>query len=383
MASPANSVVLFGLSLWIFLFSPASSLTCTSQKFTNNKLYSKCLDLPSLSSFLHWTYDPSNSSISVAFIAPPAKPDGWVSWAINPTGRGMIGAQAFIASKSNGVVTVKTYNISSYSSIIPSKLSFDVWDMKAEESDSLIKIYAKLKVPEKAEILNQVWQVGPVTDGRPSKHGFLPANLNAKGTLSLNGGEQSFSTGDGDLRTKKKNIHGILNVVSWGILFPVGVIVARYLRTFQSADPAWFYLHISCQISSYAIGVAGWGTGLVLGSESKGIEFTGHRNIGIALFSLATLQMFALLLRPQKDHKFRSYWNIYHHSVGYTVLVLGILNVFKGFDILNPEKKWKSAYIVVISALGVISLLLEAITWVVVLKRKSNKSTKPYDGYNN
>ncbi len=89
-------------------------------------------------------------------------------------------------------------------------------------------------------------------------------------------------------------IHGILNVVSWGILFPVGVIIARYLRTFESADPIWFYLHVFCQISAYAIGVAGWGTGLKLGSQSQGIEYTAHRNIGISLFSIATVQVMSI-----------------------------------------------------------------------------------------
>ncbi|CAL5380621.1 unnamed protein product [Camellia sinensis] len=94
------------------------------------------------------------------------------------------------------------------------------------------------------------------------------------------------------------------------------------------------------------------------------------------------LVVFALLLRPRKDHKFRFYWNIYHHSMGYAIVILGIINVFKGLDILLPAKKWRSAYIIVISGLGIIAILLEAITWVVVLRRKSNKSTKPYDGYN-
>ena len=88
-------------------------------------------------------------------------------------------------------------------------------------------------------------------------------------------------------------------------------------------------------------------------------------------------------MRPKKDHKYRFYWNIYHHGVGYAILVLGIFNVFKGLNILNPEKQWKSAYLITIAALGGISLLLEAITWVVVLRKKSNKSTKPYDGFNN
>lgn len=80
-------------------------------------------------------------------------------------------------------------------------------------------------------------------------------------------------------------------MVSWGILFPLGIIIARYLRSFPSADPAWFYLHVSCQVSAYSIGVAGWGTGLKLGSQSKAVTYSGHRNIGIALFALATVQV--------------------------------------------------------------------------------------------
>lgn len=69
--------------------------------------------------------------------------------------------------------------------------------------------------------------------------------------------------------------------------------------------------------------------------------------------------------------------------MGYAILVLGIVNIFKGYDILLPAKKWKSAYIIFIIVLGAIALLLEAITWIVVLRRKSSKSTKPYDGFNN
>jgi hypothetical protein len=282
-------------------------------------------------------------------------------------------------------MTVQTYNISSYSPIVKGNLSFEVADMEAEYSGGVMTIFATVSLPAKLGTkVNQVWQVGSsVTDGIPDKHAFQAANLNSKGTLDLLKGETTSSGSSGGARQKRKNIHGILNVVSWGILFPIGAIIARYVRTFQSADPAWFYLHAFCQTSAYAIGVAGWGTGLKLGSESKGVQYTAHRNIGISLFCLATVQVFALFLRPKKDHKYRFYWNIYHHSIGYAILVLGILNVFKGLDILLPEKKWRSAYIIVISVLGGIALLLEAITWVVVLRRKSSKSTKPYDGHNN
>ncbi|KAF3435904.1 hypothetical protein FNV43_RR22996 [Rhamnella rubrinervis] len=365
--------LLLRVSLWtvVLLISPAYSLTCTSQTFKSNNLYSHCLDLPTLNSYLHWTYDSSNSSISVAFIASSGlqrldfmgyQPHrDWHAWS-----SGSRRLQAFQRLDDRPDLQHR---------ILQHQGS-------AEHSNGVIRLFAKMKVPEKPETVNQVWQVGPIVGNVPAKHEIRTANLNAKATLSLTGTQTDTTTGV-DSRTKRKNIHGILNAVSWGLLFPIGAIIARYLRTFQSTDPAWFYLHISCQISAYAIGVAGWGTGLKLGSESKGIQHTGHRNIGIALFSLATVQIFALFIRPKKEHKYRFYWNIYHHGLGYTILVLGILNVFKGLDILLPEKKWKSAYIIAIGVLGVIAVLLEAITWVVVLRRKSSKSTKPYDGFNN
>lgn len=93
--------------------------------------------------------------------------------------------------------------------------------------------------------------------------------------------------------------------------------------------------------------------------------------------------MFALLLRPKPDHKYRLYWNIYHHAIGYTVIILSIINVFEGFDALNGQKNWKRAYIGVIIAIGAIAVLLEAFTWFIVIKRKKSDSNKyPQNGTN-
>jgi len=85
-------------------------------------------------------------------------------------------------------------------------------------------------------------------------------------------------------------VHGILNAVSWGILLPIGGMIARWLKQCIPQSPAWFYLHVICQLIGYSVGVAGWGIGLELGSESKGL-WDWDRGIGIALFCLATLQV--------------------------------------------------------------------------------------------
>lgn len=101
-------------------------------------------------------------------------------------------------------------------------------------------------------------------------------------------------------------LHGLLNAVSWGIMMPIGILFARYLKVFS--DPAWFYLHSIWQITAYVIGVAGWATGLQLGSESNGIQFTAHRIIGIVLFSLATLQVLQSFFIALLLQHFLSVW---------------------------------------------------------------------------
>ncbi|XP_041028373.1 cytochrome b561 and DOMON domain-containing protein At5g47530-like [Juglans microcarpa x Juglans regia] len=372
-------VLVFSLLFSIF-FSSSSAQTCAKYRFPKNQVFSSCNDLPYLNSFVHWNYEKSSGSLQIAYRQTGVAPSTWSAWAINPTGSGMVGAQALVAyQQSNGTMRVYTSQITGYKTNMgEGKLKFDVSNLEATHANSETIIYATLALPNDSSTasINQVWQMGPVSNGNPGAHSFAAANTNAMGTLNLLSGQTATTTGGGSSRSKDKNIHGVLNVVSWGILMPIGVIIARYLRVFKSADPAWFYLHVTCQTSAYIIGVSGWATGLKLGNDSAGVQYTKHRTLGILLFILATLQVFALLLRPNKDHKYRFYWNIYHHSVGYSVILLSIINIFLGFEILMPEKKWKNAYIAIIVFLVLNAVWLEAYTWYVVLKRRRSQSAE-------
>ncbi|XP_030472738.1 auxin-induced in root cultures protein 12-like [Syzygium oleosum] len=183
----ASLSLLLSLSLLPLLLPQALSLACTSQNLTSTgKLYTNCSDLPKLGAYLHYTYDASNSSLSVAYVAAPSPGGAWVAWAINPVLTGMIGSQALMALRINGSVVAKTYNISGYHSIVESKLSFDVWDLSADEVNGTMRIFATVKVPEKAASVNQVWQVGGIVNGtHPSIHLLDPANKASVGTLEL------------------------------------------------------------------------------------------------------------------------------------------------------------------------------------------------------
>ncbi|KAG6490892.1 hypothetical protein ZIOFF_052223 [Zingiber officinale] len=75
--------------------------------------------------------------------------------------------------------------------------------------------------------------------------------------------------------------------------YPIVTIKSELIKEvlMRVRRPCMVYLHVSCQILSYDIGVSGWTIGLALGNKSKGIVHTTHRNIGITLFTLCTLQV--------------------------------------------------------------------------------------------
>ncbi|KAG6513029.1 hypothetical protein ZIOFF_031175 [Zingiber officinale] len=75
--------------------------------------------------------------------------------------------------------------------------------------------------------------------------------------------------------------------------YPIVTIKSELIKEvlMRVRRPCMVYLHVSCQILGYDIGVSGWTTGLALGNKSKGIVHTIHRNIGITLFTLCTLQV--------------------------------------------------------------------------------------------
>ncbi|CAN4103644.1 unnamed protein product [Withania somnifera] len=296
----------------------------------------------------------------------------------------MIGSQCLVALRnSSGQIHAYTAPVSSYSTqLAQGPLSFNVPRIAAEFSNNEFIIFATLELPAGRTSFNQAWQTGGVSGQAVQAHAQSGDNMRSFGSVDFANGQLGGGSSVTS-RQRRRHVHGVLNAVSWGVLMPMGAVFARYLKVFKAANPAWFYLHVACQTSAYAVGVAGWGTGLKLGSDSTGIKFNTHRNIGITLFCLGTLQVFALLLRPKPDHKYRLYWNIYHHSIGYTVIILSIINVFEGFDALNGQKNWKRAYIGVIIAIGAIAVLLEAFTWFIVIKRKKSDSNKhPQNGTN-
>ncbi|CAI0383819.1 unnamed protein product [Linum tenue] len=277
MGKSLGALIFTGFLLFLSFFtSPSQAQTCNGLALPSNQVYSTCVDLPVLTAYLHWTFHQENSTADIAFRKTGTSPTNWVCWALNPSGGQMVGSQALVAfQQPNGSMTAYTTSIDSLGpSMRPGTLSFRVSNLRAQHSNGETLIFATLHLDANLLSTNQVWQEGPLTSGAPSMHSTTGDNVRSIGTINFQTGA---ATAGGGASNSRLRIHGVLNAVSWGILMPCGAMIARYVK--------------ACQLSAYIIGVAGWGTGLKLGSDSVGIQYNKHRNIGITLFCFGTLQV--------------------------------------------------------------------------------------------
>lgn len=362
------------------VFFSTAIFLCKAQCSSTSELsnFASCTNLAVLNSTLYWNYNISSNTVEIAFRQSGIyNYSTWIAWAINPTLIGMIGAQAFVAHpRSDGRLIAYTSSITSRKTILEQgKLSFPVYGVSAIYANNSITIFATLLFSSRISVVNHVWQRGPMSvDNVPSFHGHSKDNLQSYGTLNFLSGE---TRGEERLMVMKK-IHGGLNVIGWGIMLPLGVVIARYIKLFKTTDSAWFHIHVICQSLGYIVGIMGWTTGLNLGVQLSGFNQKAHGYIGICLFCLATAQTL-FFFRP-KELKYRKYWNIIHICIGYGTIILGISNVFIGINILKPGKKWKEAYISILALLGAVAVLLEIGTACYSYFSRKTKNLETTDG---
>ncbi|KAL4618813.1 hypothetical protein ACB092_06G037300 [Castanea dentata] len=374
------------LLLFLIVFFSNAIFLCKAQCSFNSefprKNFNACSNLPVLNSTLYWNYNISSGMVEIAFRQPGIDIfSTWISWGINPTSIGMIDAQAFVAyTRKDGNLIAYTSPITNYrTSLKEGALSFPVFDVSAMYENNSITIFATLQLPRETITVDHVWQKGPMYGNNvPKIHSLLRDELRSYGTLNFLSGK--VKQGGGGKLIKLKSFHGIVCGISWGIMLPVGVLIARYLKVFKATDPIWFKLHVTCQSSGYIIGLIGWATGLNLGAQLSGLRYKTHGCIGITLFCLATIQVIVGHFVKPKERKYRIIWNIFHFFVGYGTTTLGIVNVFIGIHILEPGQRWKGTYIGILVLLGCVAVLLETLSTFYLYYHEKNDSLDTMDG---
>ncbi|XP_058218384.1 cytochrome b561 and DOMON domain-containing protein At2g04850 [Rhododendron vialii] len=377
------------LPLLLLLFSllsfhPPAAVSARCTTVTTAKTFKKCKTLPSQQASIAWTFHPHNATLEIVFFGTFISPSGWVGWGINPSSPQMTGTRALIAfpDPNSGRLVLLPYILDptvklQKNSLVSNPLDINLLTSSATlyggrlatiHDGASIQIHATLKlVPNKTKI-HYVWNRGLYVQGySPTIHPTTVNDLSSVTTIDLLSGTES--TKHSNIQTLKL-AHGIINGIAWGILLPVGVVISRYLRHIQSLGPAWFYAHAGVQLSAFFLGTAGFSIGLRLGDLSPGVVYGLHRKLGFAVFCLASLQTLALLFRPKTTNKYRKYWKSYHHFVGYACVVMGVVNVFQGFEVMGEGRSYaKLGYCLCLSTLIGVCVALEVNSWVVFCRK--------------
>lgn len=179
--------------------------------------------------------------------------------------------------------------------------------------------------------------------------------------LSAGGKEDSgpVSTVPSNIFSTRKT-HGVLALLGWGLVLPVGAIIARYLR---HMDPLWYYFHVVLQFMGFLIVVAAVAVGRLLYGRLHA-NVPAHKGIGFFALVLSILQVLAFFVRPHMDSKNRMYWNLYHHWFGRIALLLGAVNIVLGIHYANAGNGWKIGYGFVLGTILLSCIVLETLSWI-------------------
>merc|ERR1711871_1067281 len=181
-----------------------------------------------------------------------------------------------------------------------------------------------------------VWAFGGSNSkSRHSERGSMTVDLVAPGQVS----NTTNSTGDSDDLYKSKAViwlaHGVCMALAWGIMVPLGIIIARYFKGVPPSK-AWFYRHQGVQMCAVVIAVAGLVCG-VMGKGKTDAHFsTPHSYSGLFAMLVALMQPLAICLRGHKPaageqaDTQRRLWECTHKWGGRLGAIAALFNVTLG-----------------------------------------------------
>ncbi|KAJ7962575.1 Cytochrome b561 and DOMON domain-containing protein [Quillaja saponaria] len=312
-------------------------------------------------------YQSDDHTMTIILSAPYTT--GWIGIGLSKDGL-MVGASAMVGwVNKNGHARIKQYYIqgNKSSEVIVDKGELPLNNVPAAVATNGAEIYLAFQLQAMNHLVQQ-----PVLLAFGSKypHNNHLHKHDDKTTILFDFAPAGSKviTSDNNLGNLRMN-HGIVAIIGWGLVLPVGAIVPRY---FKHKDPQWYYLHSVIQFVGFGLGLAAILLGRQLYTRMKA-QIPAHRGIGIFVFVLSILQIMASFLRPSKISKIRRYWNWYHHWFGRLALFFGALNIVLGIHAAGAGSDWKIGYGFLASVIIVAVIVLEVLAYM----KRSEKSNLP------
>ncbi|CAI9107225.1 OLC1v1006536C2 [Oldenlandia corymbosa var. corymbosa] len=225
---------------------------------------------------------------SFVLSAPNSNSNAYVAIGFSPNGK-MVGSSAIVGwVGSDGLPIIKRYFLGGQSpaEVVADRSNLQVGNAsKALTSPS--RIYLAFQLTNTDQPTNRIiYAVGPsglLPSGPPNFRLVQHSDYISTVLNYATGQTQTKGSNTDSLRRS----HGILVIISWGIMMQIGALVARYMRQW---DPIWFYSHAAIQSLSFILGVAGIICGLVL-SNRVSTDVDKHKAIGIVVLIIGCLQV--------------------------------------------------------------------------------------------
>ncbi|OMO96853.1 hypothetical protein CCACVL1_04756 [Corchorus capsularis] len=221
-----------------------------------------------------------------SFVLSTPDTNSFVAMGFSSNGR-MVGSSAMVGWISgDGTRTIQQYYLGGTrpNLVLPNQGNLTIVENSLSITAQSSRVYLAFQLnttQPSQRVLYSVGQIGVI----PSAPGFALAEHRDKISTLL-----SYSTGKSASKTpysRLRKSHGILNMLSWGILMIIGAIVARYMKQW---DPIWFYSHAVIQSCAFILGIIGIICGFVLEDRLKA-DVSTHKGLGIFILVLASLQV--------------------------------------------------------------------------------------------
>jgi hypothetical protein len=144
-------------------------------------------------------------------------------------------------------------------------------------------------------------------------------------------------------------VHLIFMVVTWLVLVPAAILIARFGRTYFT----WYPHHRNIQLATIAFFIVGFSLGIAAAYPDP-LNLQTHYQVGVAIFILFFFQC-ALGLVAHKVVG-RRWLGLIHAPVGLVLFGLAVWNCETGFDIWDYDAG-KAPRIVIYAWMGFLVLL--------------------------
>lgn len=309
---------------------------------------------------ISWYLDAMNTTATITMDVSSSKYT-WLALGIAETSGSMIGTDAFMynptTSKVEEYILVDT-DFSDFTPVLPSQIT----TVSNSIGDGLLSVTfsRRLSVTGSAKgqnfsltgFTNAVYAYGPTWGQQHTDQGSAQIDI-MTGTVHVIPEKNTLQI-----------IHGSVMVASLGVLMPLGVMMARFLKglpkTVDGRDP-WFICHRSVQIFASCLAISGFCIALYFTSHNHGKHFNClHSIIGLMVLVVVLSNPIFSVLRPPKLHYLRWVWELAHFCCGYGGLLMAGWAIILGLIRIDASNTFLALYITTVFSLIILYTGLQA-----------------------